>query len=139
MSIRIDTNPLIAGAAVVGTPGLGVRAETIPSSGDNGPSILYNDIALPADAGKEIRAQVTTWPSGGALDIGEDGGFTYTGPSGSFRYQLYVDGVAVGAPATVTLNVGTPPAVLPGYPNPADVRAGVVYGPNGEYVGTLVV
>ena len=45
----------------------------------------------------------------------------------------------VGAPATVTLTVGTPPAVLPGYPNPADVRAGVVYGPNGEYVGTLVV
>lgn len=138
MSIRIDTNPLIAGAVVVGTPGLGVPAETVPSSGDNGPSILYNDIALPADAGKEIRAYVTAWPSG-ALDIGEDGGFTYAGASSSFRYQLYVDGAAVGSPATVTLTVGTAPTVLPGYPNPADVRAGVVYGPSGEYVGTLAV
>lgn len=139
MSIRIDTNPLIAGAVVVGSPGLGVIAENIPSSGDNGPSILYNDIALPADAGKEIRAYMTTWPSGGTLDIGEDGSFTYSGVSSTFRYQLYVDGVAVGTPATVTLTIGSETSVLPGYPNPSDVRAGVVYGPNSEYIGTLLV
>lgn len=36
-----------------------------------------------------------------------------------------------------------PPGFFPGdaagYPDPADVREGVLYGPNNEYIGTLVV
>ena len=96
MSIRIDTNQLIAGAVVVGTPGLGVRAETIPSSGDNGPSILYNDIALPADGGKEIRAQVTTWQ-----------------PVASFRVELL---------ESATANDESESARVMGYARPSRVR-----------------
>ena len=107
MSIRVDSTPLIAGAVVVSQyAGHGESGGAVPTSGDAGPSVLANDITLPADAGKELRAQITAWPTSGSLDFFEDGGFRYVGPSGRFQYQLYVDGVAVGAPVAVTLVVG---------------------------------
>jgi len=121
LSLRVDSSPLIAGALVVGSCGLGVLADSIPSTGDSGPSFLYNDISLPSDAGKEVRGLITSWPVSGALFAWEDGSFTYSGPSGSFSYQLYVDGAAVGAPVAVSLTVGAaaingaaPGAVLAG-------------------------
>lgn len=106
MSIRVDTASLIVGALVVGVSGLGVLGSAVPGTGDAGASILYNDLVLPADAGKEVRALITSAPSSGTLFVHEDGALEYTGASTTFLYQLYVDGVAVGAPQTVTFNLG---------------------------------
>jgi len=114
MSQRFDA-PWISGAHLFGDAGFGLLAEGIPSTGDNGPSYLYNDISLPADAGKEVCGRITTWPSAGQLFAYEDGSFEFIGaPDGSysFAYQLYVDGVITGAPAVVELYVGSTPVIL---------------------------
>ena len=109
MSLRIDTAEWISGALLIGDVGLGVLGSVISSSGDNGAGYAYNDLSLPADAGKEICGRITTWPSAGTLFAYEDTSFDFSGaPDGvyTFAYQLYVDGVATGDPATVTLQVG---------------------------------
>lgn len=109
MSLRIDTSEWISGSLIIGETGLGVLGSVIPSTGDNGAGYAYNDLSLPADAGKEICGRITTWPSAGTLFAYEDTSFEFSGaPDGaySFAYQLYVDGVATGSPQTVTLTVG---------------------------------
>ncbi len=108
MSLRIDSSEYFSGLVIGGT-GLGVLAENIPPDGDNGPSFLYSDVSLPGDNGKEIRCQIVAWPSAGTLVVYEDGSFEFSGaPDGiySFSYQLYVDGVAIGSPVTVSFSVG---------------------------------
>lgn len=108
MSIRVDTTPLIAGAIVVGHPGLGVLAQAIPGAGQHGPGYGFSSIDLPADVGKEIRAPIVSWPTLGTLTPFEDTSFVFDGPDGAHRFvwQLYVDGVTVGTPQTVTITVG---------------------------------
>jgi len=107
MSCRVGTASLIAGACVVGNRGLGVLGSQVPSTGEGGrPSYLYNDLSLPADANKEVRGFITRAPAAGVFFAYEDGSFSYLGPSTDFDYQLYVDGVAVGAPVTVTISMG---------------------------------
>lgn len=101
MSLRIDSTEWITGALVIGGAGLGVPAEDIPSG-----AYCANDLDLPADNGKEICGRITRWPTNGTLTAWEDTSFTYSGGSDSFDYQLYVDGVATGAEATVTLSMG---------------------------------
>lgn len=108
-SLRIDTSEWIASSLILGETGLGVLGSDIPSTGEDGASILYNDITLPADADKEIRALKLTDPSDGDLFIYEDGSFSFINAVDgvyTFTYQLYVDGVSTGSPATVTLTVG---------------------------------
>lgn len=108
MTLRIDSFEYFDGL-VIGDTGLGVLAETIPSTGDSGPSFLYNDVSLPADNGKEIRGEIVTYPSDGDLFVYEDGSFEFSNaPNGtySFTYQLYVDGLPVGSPTSVVLSVG---------------------------------
>lgn len=109
MSLIIDSSDWISGCLLIGETGFGVLAENIPSTGGDGASYLYNDLSLPADNGKEICGQITSWPSAGSLYAYEDGSFSFTGaPDGAytFSYQLYVDGVATGSPVTVDLLVG---------------------------------
>ena len=106
-SLRVDSASLIAGALVVGDTGHGVLGALIPATGDDGPSFLYNDLSLPADANKEIRGLITRWAPAGTLVVYEDGSFTYEGPSTDFDYQLYVDGIAIGAPVTVAINIAS--------------------------------
>lgn len=108
MSLRIDTSEWISGALLIGNTGLGVIGSLIPSEGDNGAALAYNDLSLPADADKEIRIEILTRPSAGTLFVNEDTSFTFSGPDGaySFSYRLYVDGVATGSPVTVSLSVG---------------------------------
>lgn len=109
MSMRVSATPLIANSLIVGGSGLGVLAENVPSTGENGPGYLYNDLSLPADNGKEVRGEIVVWPSAGTLAANEDSSFEFTGaPDGAytFQYQLYVDGVLTGSPATVDLIVG---------------------------------
>lgn len=110
MSIRVDTSPLIAAAVVVGVPSLGVLAEHTPDTGEHGPGYAWTSLEFPGDAGKEVRGEIVTWPAGGALIAYEDTSFEYDGESGTFAWQLYVDGGAIGGPQTVILTVGTEPA-----------------------------
>ena len=109
MSIRVDTSTLIAGALVVGNPGLGVLAEQVPSSGTHGAGFLYPSLQFPLDTGKEVRGFITTWPTLGTLTVYEDSSFEYVGDSDTFAFQMYVDGVAVGTPQIVTVVVEESP------------------------------
>lgn len=114
MSIRVDSSSWIPGAIVVGNRGLGILADNIPATGDAGPSFLFNDVALPADSGKEVCGRVTSWPSAGTLVAYEDGSFEFSGaPDGtySFAYSLLVDGASQGT-GTGTLQVGSPVATF---------------------------
>lgn len=106
MSVRVDSSSWITGAIVVGDPGLGVKAELIPSSGENGAGYAHASLDFPADNGKEICGRITAWPANGTLTAFEDTGFEYTGSSDAFAFQLYVDGVAVGSSQTVSITVG---------------------------------
>jgi hypothetical protein len=109
-SLVIDTEDWQGSdVCTIGDLGFGVLGSEIAATGDNGPGYAYNDLSLPADANKEVCGQITTWPSAGTLFAYEDTSFTFSGaPDGTytFQYQLYVDGVATGSPATVTLTVG---------------------------------
>ena len=114
MSVRVDAAPLIAGAVVVGVPGLGVLAQDVPATGEHGPGYAYPSLTFPADAGKEIRGEITTWPTNGALIAYEDTSFEYDGASDTFEFQLYVDGEAIGDPQVVTLALIGAPVELAG-------------------------
>ncbi len=100
MSLRIDASEWISGAYIVGETSLGVLGAVIASDtalGEDGAGILFNDLDLPADEGKEIRALILTAPGAGVFFVNEDGSFTLTGaPDGiyTFTYRLYVDGAA---------------------------------------------
>ena len=114
MSIRVDSFSWTSGAIVCGNRGLGVLAENIPATGDNGASFLHNDLSLPVDNGKEVCGRITTWPSSGTLFAYEDGSFEFSGaPDGvyTFDYQLYVDGTPSGT-GTVSLQVGSASAAF---------------------------
>jgi hypothetical protein len=100
---------LVPGAYHYGGGGLGVLGSAVPSSGDNGAGYLYNDLSLPADAGKEVRGLIETFPVGLAtFDVFEDSSFTASGPDGvyTFTYRLYVDGVDSGT-AIGTITIGS--------------------------------
>lgn len=115
MSCRIDTTSLIAGACVIGNRGLGVLASTVPSTGEHGAGYLYNDLSLPADAGKEVRGLILTTPSAGTFTAFEDSSFTLTGAADgayTFSYRLFVDGVDGGtASASITIGAGSGEAI----------------------------
>lgn len=101
----------------IGDEGFGVLGSSIPSTGANGPGFAYNDLALPADASKEICGRITTWPTNGTLYAYEDTSFTYSRVGNgidSFQYQLYVDGAPIGSPQTVTLQIGSANATATG-------------------------
>lgn len=107
MSYRYDSQ-LVAGGYHYGVGGLGVKGIDVPSVGGNGPSVLYNDLSLPADNNVEFIATLLTYPSSGVLEFYEDGSFVFSGaPNGaySFSYALKADGVSLGS-ATVALVVG---------------------------------
>lgn len=108
-SERIDTSEWISSSEIIGDTGGGVLGSAIPSSGTSGAGYAYNDLSLPADAGKEICGRITTWPVGlTTFAAREDTSFDATAPDGvyTFQYQLYVDYVATGSPTTVTLTFG---------------------------------
>lgn len=117
----------LSGKTLFGNAGFGVRGDALAASGDAGAGYLFDDISLPADAAKEIAGRILTWPSAGTLAANEDGSFSFLGaPDGiyTFTYQLYVDGIATGSPATVTLQIGivdttlTPAAAILTFANP---------------------
>lgn len=90
---------------ILGSPYVGVLGSLIPTTGEHGGGYAASSVE-PEDANKEIRGLVTTWPTLGTLFAFEDTSFTYDGESDTFAWQMYVDGVAVGSPQTVTITVG---------------------------------
>lgn len=95
---------------ILGIPKTGKLGSQIPSTGVDGPGYLYPSLDLPADANTEVCGTVTTLPTAGVLAANEDTSFTFTGaPDGSYFFivQEKAEGVPVGSPITVTLNVGS--------------------------------
>jgi len=88
-----------------GALGSTILLTTGPVDG-NPAGILYNDVATDgSDDNKWFSFRIIEQNlNGGTLDIDPDGTLTFTGAaSGSFTYQLEVDGVDVGSPQLVTL------------------------------------
>lgn len=99
---------LIPNRLVIGMPGHGVLAQDVPSTGKNGPGILFPSLQFPRDTDKEVRVEVVSWPAQGDLFVFPDSSFSYTNaPDGnhSFDVQVYEQGAAVGSPITVNITV----------------------------------
>jgi len=129
MSCRVDTTPLIAGACVVSLfAGHGVAGSAVPSTGTHGPSPVYNDLVLPADAAKEYRWAITTPPAVGPLAVYEDCSYAYTPPGGTvdltvtYTYRLWQDGVDIGtAVETIVIGAGSDDTTAPTLGGPLNV------------------
>lgn len=110
MSMRVDSNQLIAGRCVVTEyPGHGIQAQNIPATGESGAGYLYNDIAEYSFAATdELRGQILTLPAAGTFTPYEDSSFSFTGaPDGvyTFTYRGFRNGVSYGD-YTVTMSIG---------------------------------
>lgn len=127
-----NLNQVSARGRILGTPQSGVLGSLIPSTGASGPGYAYPSLSLPADANKEIRGRITTWPSAGVLAANEDTSFTFTGaPDGTytFQFQLSSNGIDVGTPRTATMTIGgLTVAAIVGNATAAGVTAGVYQG-----------
>jgi hypothetical protein len=106
-SVRVDTASLISGKLVVGDRGLGVLGSTIPSTGEHGAALLYNDLDLPTEDNDEFRALITTWPVGLTLFVNEDSSFEASGADGEYvgEYEGFKNGVSYGT-AEFTVTIG---------------------------------
>ena len=109
MSYRYGAQ-LVPGAYHYGTGGLGVLGSLVPSEGTSGPSLLWGDITLPAEADDEFRTLITVPPVGLSLwFVYEDGSFLAEGPDGVYTgtREGFKNGVSYGT-ATFTLTFGAP-------------------------------
>lgn len=116
MSMRVDSNQLIAGRCVVTEyPGHGIQAQNVPATGSNGAGYLYNDIAEYSFATTdELRGQILTLPAAGTLTPYEDSSFSFAGaPDGvyTFTYRGFRNGVSYGD-YTVTMTIGAQAAIV---------------------------
>jgi hypothetical protein len=90
-------------AAAPPPPATGTPAKDIPSTGTDGPALLYKDIALiGAQPNDLMRAVITVPPTVGTLTMNANSSFTYTGPSTTFQYEGFINDVSYGT-GTVTL------------------------------------
>lgn len=110
-SLVIDTAELIAGALIIGGTSLGVLGADVPAGGTDGPSPLYNDITLPAEAADEFRFVVTASDlPAETLYIFDDASFTIIGaPDGAYAltYQAWKNGQSLGT-SSITIYIGVP-------------------------------
>lgn len=106
--------PLAGGAIGAGTAAAdltvkqNVLGSDIPSTGTHGPSVLYNDVALPAEANDWFRAELVTPPSAGTFTLYYDGSFELLdAPNGiyTFVYEGFKNNISYGQ-ATATINIG---------------------------------
>lgn len=104
---------------VMDAGGLGVLPEQVPTTGEHGGSVLANEAAKAANAGKELRAVVTSAPSGDdvvSFTMQSDGSFDLALTAGvdatyTIGYTVYIDGTSDGAvSATVTVGASESPA-----------------------------
>lgn len=116
---------LVPGYHLSGDGGLGVLGSSIPSTGANGPGILYSGLSLPADAGSEFRVVLTSVPAGLTIFVEEDSSFTASAVAdGTYvcTYDAYQDGVLYGS-STLTLLWGAVEPPPPPPPPPASATA----------------
>ena len=130
-SVRVDTAPLIAGACVVSAySGHGIRGADVPSSGANGPAILFAGLGLPAENEDEFRALILTRPGTlPGLVIGEDSSLDSGAapPDGvhTGTWRGYKNGVSYGPdPSTYTITIGSAGGELSGGATLDDASAG---------------
>lgn len=133
MTFRVDDS-WIPGKFIVGHQGGGVLAEDLDPLGH-----LFNDVTLPADAGKEICGRITYWPPGLNLIVDEDGGTSATAADGIYvaQYQLYADYVATGPATSLTYTfgeVGTVAGAAWVEGNEAFALVGAVAAPSGVVI-----
>jgi hypothetical protein len=79
-SVRVDSSSLVSGAVVVGAAGQGVQGSTVPSTGDDGASLIYPSLSLPYDNTVDVRVVVTAVSSGVTIQVDETGAATVTVP-----------------------------------------------------------
>lgn len=116
MSCRVDIQPWIAGACLVGDVGLGVLGSDVSSTGPDGPPFGYADLQLPANANAEVRWLVLRWPAAGVLTVREDSSFIFDAtdiPAGRYFFDVegFLDGVSRGT-KRVYLLVGPQPTLI---------------------------
>ncbi len=97
-------NVTTSGSRILGTPYCGLLAAQIAAetaSGDNGPGILYDRASEPANAGKRLRARITTaYPTTWTLYVHENGAVeSFGAPDGvhTFSYDEYADETLLGS------------------------------------------
>jgi hypothetical protein len=98
-----------AGYCTLGDPGGGVLGSTIPSSGQDGPGIVFPWLDA-GDLTKRVIGKVTSWPAGLNLFVYDDTSFRASAAlDGNYvaYVQLYLDLVAVGSPQPVTFTFGS--------------------------------
>lgn len=132
--------PLLAGYHHSGDRGLGLLAETFPSTGEHGPSLPFPGLVFPADTGKEIICRIVTVPPLLTLfEVDELGRVTAEGPDGvhtgqaegfadGTSYNTYPFEVRIGArvlTGVVTADDAVPSGVLSPAP-PAQLAGAVV-------------
>lgn len=106
-----NRNVSAGGRRVLGTPNVGILAATIASEtfgGDQGPGLLYDEASNPANAGKQLRIDITTLPGDGDLFVYENGAFDFDGAANgtyTIGYDWYADDV-LGGSDTATIVVG---------------------------------
>ena len=93
--------------------GQGVRGDTVPATGLNGPALLYPGLSLPAEAGDEFRASILSIPAAlvGYITFGEDSSIdvSESAPAGVHvgSWRGYKNGAALlPDPSSYTITLG---------------------------------
>lgn len=104
-----------SGTRILGIPQVGVRGDAVPAWGEDGPSLLYDDITLPGEAADLFRSEITVWPSSGNLFVYEDSSFSFTGaPDGAYTigYRIWKNNVRAGTNSTADIVVGNVATII---------------------------
>lgn len=106
-----DSTELVPGGWLSSAyPGHGILGADVPTTGEHGPSALFNDLTdLPADLARELRLYIELVPPGlTTFVMGEDGSIEATAPNGTYvgSGRLFADGADRGT-ASFTLIFGS--------------------------------
>jgi hypothetical protein len=142
LAVPFDVTPLIAGGQLLTIYGHGVAAQDLPSSGDDGASIAYNDgFSFPTDNNKQVRVEIIEAPDFGELFVYEDTSFTYTTTvftADQATYRLFVDGADLGT-GIIQLITGDTAAISPALvPSGGSFFGAVVSEYQNAIIGELV-
>lgn len=105
----VDTSEWVGSDdCTVGDTGCGLFAEQIPSTGQDGPALLFPWLQ-PGDTGAEVSLRIISAPAGLNLDIYDDSS-AIVSASAQGIYTAYLQGVRnwqlIGAPQPATFNFG---------------------------------
>lgn len=98
---RFSSQPIIPSKFVFGVGNFGVLFNTVPTTGENGPSVLANDGGV---SGQHVRVRIDSIdPTVTSLFVYENGSFISQG-YGDWTYYDSKDGVENAELSTVTIN-----------------------------------